>query len=219
MAKSKQGPRAKLKELVEELKKDFERWSIIITSGANDPNWPDGTNANLVRNHIRYHKDQITELCSENDLSLPEIFNHPTPEEVSQDFMAKPDEIRTNAQKSLALIKNDADYLYLKEMINTLSPQMIYDTSINNILSYVSSLQRAINEDNFVIMQRMGKPDHCLDSFHRCATKVRELSEEFQLQRQVNISDPEIEPLTKPQSLSISTEQQVTKQLDFSTFA
>lgn len=45
-----------------EIEKETARWNYIMQNGASDPFWPDGTNLNLVRNHVIYHLIQIQEL-------------------------------------------------------------------------------------------------------------------------------------------------------------
>lgn len=41
----------------------FGEWEHMRTKGCSDPFWPDGTNMNLVRNHIINGKRRLEELC------------------------------------------------------------------------------------------------------------------------------------------------------------
>lgn len=66
----------------------INRWKFINENGCNDPTWPDGCNMNLVRNHILYYKKKITELCGQEEFSIPEEYYLPTPPEVDNNFMA-----------------------------------------------------------------------------------------------------------------------------------
>lgn len=43
---------------------------------------------NLTRNHVLSYKQQIRELCEENNISLPEEYYLPTPPEVDNNYMA-----------------------------------------------------------------------------------------------------------------------------------
>lgn len=63
-------------------------WKHINENGCGDPFWPDGTNMNLIRNHIIYNKNQIAGLCKENKLPLPEEYFLPLPPEVNNNYMA-----------------------------------------------------------------------------------------------------------------------------------
>ena len=45
-----------LEKYRKELVRDIERWQHINEHGCNDPFWTDGSNMNLVRNHVIYHK-------------------------------------------------------------------------------------------------------------------------------------------------------------------
>lgn len=63
-------------------------WKDICENGCSDPFWPDGTNMNLTRNHIIYHKTKIEGLCVIMALTFPSEYYIPTPPEVSDYYMA-----------------------------------------------------------------------------------------------------------------------------------
>lgn len=48
------------------LENDYARWYELFTKGGFDPSWADGSNLNLVRNHILYDKEQLAK--QENSL-------------------------------------------------------------------------------------------------------------------------------------------------------
>ncbi|MGB9804325.1 hypothetical protein [Desulfofundulus sp.] len=75
-------------ECVAALKERFDRHAEILARGTADPFYPDGVNANLVRNHILYYRKRLEEICSQTFLALPEIYFRPVPEPVSEDCMA-----------------------------------------------------------------------------------------------------------------------------------
>lgn len=91
MGKRKNGPT--VEEIRQELDESFRRWDDIYANGCCDPFWPDGTNLNLVRNHIIYFYRQIQEMDSAPyQLSLfaePTPGGRPIPPEVPDQFMAK----------------------------------------------------------------------------------------------------------------------------------
>ena len=77
-----------LKDNCKRLAAEIANWKYINQNGCNDPFWPDGSNMNLVRNHIIYYKHQIEQICKENGLQLPEEYYIPTPPEVDNGYMA-----------------------------------------------------------------------------------------------------------------------------------
>ena len=81
-------PDEELKMQCKQLVREIEHWKTINEYGCNDPFWPDGTNMNLTRNHIIYHKMSIRQICGENCLSLPDEYYIPTPPEVPEEYMA-----------------------------------------------------------------------------------------------------------------------------------
>lgn len=80
-----------LAELINTVKGDFRQWREIYTSGCADPNWEDGVNLDLVRNHIIYDLNEANK-CAENTgvkpWALPDELFYPIPPQFPQDFMA-----------------------------------------------------------------------------------------------------------------------------------
>lgn len=68
--------------------REIEHWKHINQYGCNDPYWPDGCNMNLTRNHVIYAKNEISRLCGEKGITLPEEYYLPTPPEVDKNYMA-----------------------------------------------------------------------------------------------------------------------------------
>lgn len=56
-------------ELVVQIRRSFSRWKHIKAHGTTDPFWPDGTNMNLVRNHIIHDQTRLRELCNQEPLN------------------------------------------------------------------------------------------------------------------------------------------------------
>ena len=77
-----------LKSYTEALLERVERWKYINENGCTDPLWADGSNMNLVRNHIIYYKKHINEMCLKESIPLPEEYYIPTPPLVNNNYMA-----------------------------------------------------------------------------------------------------------------------------------
>lgn len=82
--------------LAENLEKAYERWDLLYKNGGSDPFWCDGTNLNLVRNHILYYREQCEEVLEPKD--YPEAYHKELPPVVPDDYMAKKGEIMQDAQ-------------------------------------------------------------------------------------------------------------------------
>jgi len=175
--------------LEEKLKKEFERWNYLKQFGGSDPNWADGCGMNLTRNHIIYCKREM-----EEQNKLTDTYYKETPPEVDNSYMARADEIRTNAKKSLEIYKSNSDYKYLLKAINQLNKVQIDETYISNVIGYVKGLEQFIKEDNLVSMRRHENSKIYIESFVRCRKKVEELITikpmlDKQLQKQMSIMD------------------------------
>lgn len=100
MKKKEASPEEKIEQLSEYIKDRIRRWKHIKEYGCNDPSWCDGSNMNLLRNHILHSKKQISDLCIENRIELPDIMAVPTPPEVSNTYMA---DLKCDRAKKLKL--------------------------------------------------------------------------------------------------------------------
>lgn len=148
----------------------------------------------LVRKHIIYIKKQMEEAGQLTDAYYREL-----PPEVDENYMARADEIRENAKKSLEIYKSHTDYLYLLEVIGLLNKRQIDDTCIQNVIGYCRGLEIYINKDDLVAMRRHENPDRYLKSFSECRKRVEnilgekpriEFNEDLkQLSGQMNILD------------------------------
>lgn len=68
--------------------REINQWNYILEHGCSDPFWPDGTNMNLIRNHIIFYKREIAEYCEATGSELPPEYYLPTPPEVDENYMA-----------------------------------------------------------------------------------------------------------------------------------
>lgn len=156
----------------EELKSSFEQWEYLYQYGCSDPFWADGYNLNLVRNHIIHYKTQLKERKP-----LPEIFYKETPPEVDQDYMARSEEIRINAAKSLRAYLASEDYIYMLNNLHKFKPKQLEETHIGNILGYVSGLRKSILADDLVAMRKHENSTQYIESFQKCRLKLESMSE------------------------------------------
>lgn len=168
----------KLNELNQSLEDSFNRWEHLKQHGGSDPNWEDGCNMNLVRNHISYHKREIQELCEKEKLELPEIYYRETPPEVDNKYMARADEIRKNAKIALEKYKANSDYEYLLNAVSKLNKNQIEQTCIDNVIGYCTGLEMYIEKDDLVSMRRHESYERYLKSFSECRKRVEDILKE-----------------------------------------
>lgn len=161
------------KQAEQRLINDFARWEHLYTCGGQDPCWEDGYNLNLVRNHIIHDKRRLEELEY-----FPEIYNKETPPKVDNKYMARVDEIRECAKRTLAIYYADSDYLYLVENASRITKKQNESICLSNVIGYVSGLKSFIETDNLVRMRLHEKPDMYLDSFKKCREKMEKILNE-----------------------------------------
>lgn len=70
---------------------------------------------NLVRNHILYYKSEMKELHDKYGINLPDEYFLQTPTEVAGEYMAREEEIRQKAVKTLDFYRKDENFLFLIE--------------------------------------------------------------------------------------------------------
>lgn len=180
--------------LDEELKREYRQWEHYFAYGGSDPFWSDGCNMGLIRNHIINIKKQMEETGQ-----LTDTYYRDLPPEVDRDYMARADEIKENARKSLEAYKNHPDYLYLVDAIKSLNKRQIEETCIQNVIWYARGLERFITDDDLVSMRRHEDAERYISSFRDCRKRVEKILGEKprivfiedgkQLSGQINISD------------------------------
>ena len=95
------GKKKKEADLVAELERSYERWEYLREHGGSDPFYADGTNMNLVRNHIMYYKGKMVEEYGADHDKYPLIFYKELPPVVKEDYIARAGEIRNQAVAAL----------------------------------------------------------------------------------------------------------------------
>lgn len=153
------------------LENSFARWDFIHEHGCSDPFWADGVNMNLVRNHIMYYKQKLSEEATL--FLLPEAYYLEVPPEVDNNFMARPEEIRQNAVRSMQIIDEDENLKFVREQSVHLTEKQLKQLCIPAILSYAENLRRAISEDDLLTMRRYENLNGYLESFQSAAQKLR----------------------------------------------
>lgn len=169
--------------LAAEIRKSLAHWNHLLENGGSDPHWEDGCNMNLTRKHIIYYKRQCEEELSPED--YPEEYFLELPPEISNKYMARPEEIRKHARESLEVYEADKDYLYLKEAVNKLTEKQKDRICIVNVINYVVGLRMSIESDRLVDMRRHEHPERYLDSFRECRKRVEEILGAEQKEREL----------------------------------
>lgn len=169
-----------LEELNQALIEKHKRWLLYYEEGGSDPTWSDGMNMNMIRNQITSTRDRIKDLCETKDLTLPHSYSWKVPQEVSQNYMARPDDIRRKARATLARYEADPDYQYLlaHEHEWRVSEKDLEHICLQPVLHYVTGLRADIERDDLIHMRIHRNGDIFIDSFRQCAKKLKDLLSE-----------------------------------------
>lgn len=168
--------------LVRDCESSYAQWEAIYGYGCNDPFTEDGTNLNLVRNHIIYFKPEIEKFCESLAREPPPVLGRELPPEIPDDYMACADEIRVRAKAMLKRLKEYADYKELCACRRTLSPQQRKECHIDAVLAIVPKLEHAVEEDSLVDLRRYGRQEMAFESItEKLAEAIALPGEEFQL--------------------------------------
>ena len=173
------GKKKENENLAGELASSFAQWEYLKEHGGSDPFYADGTNMNLVRNHIMYYKNRMVEEYGADYEKYPEIFYRELPPEVKDSYMARAGEIRDGAAQALEYYISDPNFLYLLANKDMLTEKEAKQISLYNVLGYASGLASAIKDGDLISMRRhAGRPEGYLESFAQCATRMMKLIDE-----------------------------------------
>ena len=125
---------------------------------------------NLERNHIIYYKNQMEDKYGSGE--YPDIYYRETPPEMSFEYMANPEQIRSDADVALQIIEADDNLKYIRESIDCLTDKQRQALCVGAVLGYVRNLKSYIAEDDLVSMRRYRNPQWVLDSFQRLANEL-----------------------------------------------
>ncbi|MDR2163278.1 MAG: hypothetical protein LBO70_04975 [Clostridiales Family XIII bacterium] len=160
----------KKEDLGQSLCDEYARWEHLNEYGGHDPFYSDGVNMNLVRNHIIYYKRQIKESCDEG--SYPDAYYRPLPPEADHGYIARKNEILDNAKLSLEKYKTSEDYLYILAHRYDFTEKTASKLCIPNVLGYVTGLEDAIRDGDYITMRRHENYESYLGSFRDLAGKM-----------------------------------------------
>lgn len=178
MAKRKENLAEEYNEHTKRLEESFRRWDELKKNGGQDPLYADGVNLNLVRNHIIYDKGELERICKASLFKLPDIYYEETPEQVSMDYMARPEEIRHNALRTLNTLQAHPDYKYLvslRSMAEGLDKKSVLRNAVLCGISVVDMLKLVFKEDDLVALRRYENTERRIDDLTRTAEKAREI--------------------------------------------
>lgn len=149
-------------ELTESLKADYARWDDLYRNGGSDPFWSDGCNLWLVKNHIINDKRDIEAELQLDD--YPEEWFKDLPPDVPKDYMARADDIRKEAQETVAAGMASPDYKWLKE--HCLDMEYTKLTRLHGLrtIQRLEWLSDAAGKDDLVNMRRSAGVREMLDS-------------------------------------------------------
>ena len=118
-----------------------------------------------------YYKQQLSEEATL--FLLPKAYDREVPPEVDKNYMARPDEIRQNAARSMQIIDADENLKFVQQQSVHLTEKQLKQLCIPAILGYAENLRRAISEDDLLTMRRYENPNGYLESFQSAAQKLR----------------------------------------------
>ncbi len=163
----------------QELIQAYDRWERLYKNGGSDPYWTDGVNLNLVRCHIIDGRERLEELCY-----FPEVYTRSVPPEVDPQYMARKDEIRTNAQKSLEAMQENEDYQYLLKNCRRIEDKAAKGICLWNVIGYVRGLQEYIKRDSVIEMRRFERPESYLQSFKVCRERMEKILDRQEIEKE-----------------------------------
>lgn len=173
------GKKKEKENLAEKLEEAFKEWEYLKEHGGSDPFYADGTNMNLVRNHIMYYKNRMVEEYGRDYEKYPEIFYREAPPEVKDSYMARAGEIKDSAAQALEYYISDPNFRYLFANKDMLTEKEAKQISLYNVLGYASGLAKAIRDGDLISMRRhAGRPEGYLESFAQCAARMMKLIDE-----------------------------------------
>ncbi len=168
-----------ISSLERDLHNQYVRWNDILINGCRDPFVSDGLNMQKIRRRIIQVRRQIKRLYPLRD--QPISLEYLLPPVVKEDFMARSNEIRENAQKTLWILRNSKDYVYIAQNFLLLTGKdKETEEYIQTILREIECFSEDIEKDDLLKLRRNETPDWILSGLKIAAAKVENLLVEKQ---------------------------------------
>lgn len=179
----KQTPDEMLAQLTEEAIRSYDRWQFIYENGCSDPNWEDGVNLNLVRNHLIYYKREISKLCKEHGFEKTQVLFRKLPSRVPAHYMAKAADLKQQAAELLYEIESSRNYQCLLEWRKKISPKQSEEIGLTRFLKRMHYDRHEYESDNFLAMRNfVHRSDYCKRQITELLQAAEKLpAESFQL--------------------------------------
>lgn len=143
--------------------RQLERWNRVCQYGDPTKMWADG----VTLNHIRLELMQTQAELKKYDIlvSIPKI--------QPDGYMARADQIRNQANDSLKVYTQNPDYQYLCEVEGCLNESQQRKTQIAVALGKIRNLERAIKQDDLVVMREFGSEERLEQLLSETAVRVK----------------------------------------------
>ena len=143
---------------------EFARWEHINEHGCSDPAWADGFNMNLVRNHIiAYYRNLDERQVEAMQVSLFDEAptpRRPLPPVVSDDYIARPDELLECAQKTLEAMLGSEDYGYLQSLGDMLPDKVANKMHFGSFMAYPQKLKTYLEKRDYPRLRSYQDPEY-----------------------------------------------------------
>lgn len=160
-----------LNALVLKLLDKYKEYRTVLSEGfERPPVFADGYALNMVRKDIISIKEEISEYCKINHLTIPYEFYFEMPKEVAEDFMVNHDKILSDAN----WLSNKIMSLHNKmiEKAPFVSSEKRGRCDYSYLVNIYPSLVKAIEDDDFYNMRRLSVCfDHTVEK--RCDTLIK----------------------------------------------
>ena len=171
--------RSMAETLGKELQALHDSWKQVYACGGTDFNCPDGVELNLLRSRIISQRRRIRRCLLEAD--YPASYELDIPDMIGNQYMARREEIEEAAKRALQIYRENKDYQWLAEKNPELSEKERKISGIYYALGYIEQLERAIEQDDYVLMRSHEVPEHYIEILRICRDKVACIMKEGKL--------------------------------------
>ncbi len=162
--------------LGKELQALHDIWKQVYACGGTDFNCPDGVELNLLRSRMMSQRRRIRSCLLEAD--YPVSYKLEIPDMIASQYMARREEIEAAAKRALQIYRENKDYQWLVEKNLELSEKERKMSGIYYALGYVEQLEKAMEQDDCVLMRSHEVPEHCIEILRTCRDKVVRIMKE-----------------------------------------
>lgn len=163
-----------MNDMALEMMDQHRLWDHVLEHGCTDPCYEDGVILQRIRGRIIHLRRKMGLLYPRK--KKPPIYYRGLPPVVSETYIARSEDIRANAQRTLWILSNNREFLYLTAYFSQIpSDVQKKEKCIKSVIDQPKYLSAALEKDDLLMLRKFENPKSFLEDQKAAASRLRKI--------------------------------------------